>query len=111
MGAIIAAAISGVIGWGVKKLTESTFTAVVCTGLFMGAMTLLPFSIELPNAMYHGLKSENISTFFGAVGYMVPLKDILVCICFIILCRYSGLLWGLGLKIFNWIGKTVGGGQ
>lgn len=111
MGAIIIGAIGGVIGWGVKKLTESTFSAVVCTGLFMAVMTLLPFSIELPSSMYNFLIGGEVTKMFGMVGYLIPMHDILICVCFIILCRYSGLLFNLGVKVFNWISKIVGSSQ
>lgn len=111
MGAIIAGAIAGVIGWGVKKLTQSTFSAVVCTGLFMAVMTLLPFSIEMPNSMYKFLVNGSITKIFATVGYLIPLQDILTCTCFILLCRYSGLLFNLAIKLFSWISKTVGSGQ
>ena len=111
MGTLIVGTIGAVIGWGVKKLTESTFSALVCTGLFMAAMTLLPFSIEMPQSMYQALLSSNIAKVFATVGYLIPIRDILTCTCFILICRYAGTLWGLVVKIFNWITKTVGGGQ
>lgn len=111
MGAIIIGAIGGVIGWGVKRLTESTFSAVVCTGIFIAVMTLLPFSIELPDSMYQLLTNGTVTKMFGTIGYLVPMRDILTCVCFIILCRYSGLLFSLAIKLFNWISKIVGSSQ
>lgn len=109
MGALVAGAISAVVGWGVNKLTQSTFTAVVCSGLFLVAMAVLPFSIAMPQSMYNYLLKGNIAKVFEAACYILPMEDILTCVCFIILCRYANVLWGIAMRIFHFISKTVGG--
>lgn len=111
MGALLVGAIGTVIGWGVKKLTESTLTAVALTGLFLAAMTLLPFSVEMPSEMYRSLMVGEIGSFFASVGYMIPLKTILTSVCLITLCRYSKILINLVIHIFNWLLKIVNGSK
>lgn len=62
-------------------------------------ITIMPFSLALPDSIYNFLIDNPISYVFGLVDYFLPLEFMLTCFLFIMLSKYASLLF----SIINWI--------